>query len=45
MAAIALALVIAHHVVPLGQLDVTSYGDRTDFRSTRFSCMLEVSGD
>ena len=44
MAATALALVIAHHVVRLGQLDVTKYGDRTDFRSTRISCMLEVSG-
>ena len=44
MAATALALVIAHHVVRLGQLDVTNYGDRTDFRSTRISCMLEVSG-
>jgi hypothetical protein len=44
MAATALALVIVHHVVRLGQLDVTNYGDRTDFRSTRISCMLEVSG-
>jgi hypothetical protein len=44
MAATALALVIAHHVLHLGQLDVTNYGDRTDFRSTRISCMLEVSG-
>jgi hypothetical protein len=44
MAATALALVIAHHVVRLGQLDLTNYGDRTDFRSTRISCMLEVSG-
>ncbi len=44
LAATALALVIAHHVVDLGQLDVTNYGDRTDFRSTRISCMLEVSG-
>jgi hypothetical protein len=44
MAATALALVIAHHVVRLGQLDVTDYGDRTDFRSIRESCMLEVSG-
>jgi hypothetical protein len=35
---------IAHHVVRLGQLDVTNYGDRTDFRSTQISCMLEVSG-
>src|ERR1035438_4679284 len=37
-------LAIAHHVVRLGQLDVTNYGDRTDFRSTQISCMLEVSG-
>ena len=44
MAATALALLIVHHVIDLGQLDVTSYGDRTDFRSTRRSCMLEVSG-
>jgi hypothetical protein len=44
MAATALALVIAHHLVPLGQLDVTRYGDRTDYRSTRIPCMLEVSG-
>jgi hypothetical protein len=44
MAATALALAIVHHVVRLGQLDVTNYGDRTDFRSTRISCMLEVSG-
>jgi hypothetical protein len=40
----ALALVIAHHVLRLGQLDVTNYGDRTDFRSTQISCMLEISG-
>lgn len=34
MAATALGLVIAHHIIRLGQFDVTSYGDRTDFRST-----------
>jgi hypothetical protein len=44
MAATALALVIVHHVVHLGRLAVTQYGDRTDYRSTRISCMLEVSG-
>jgi hypothetical protein len=44
MAATALALVIANHVVCLGQLDVTNYGDRRDFRLTRIPCMLEVSG-
>jgi hypothetical protein len=44
MAALALALAIVHHVLQLGQLDVTRYGDRADYRSTRMSCMLEVSG-
>jgi hypothetical protein len=44
MASTALALHLAHRVLRLGQLDVTSYGERTDFRSTRISCMLEVSG-
>ena len=44
MAATALALAIIHHVLRLGQLDVTRYGDRTDYRSTRVSCMLEFSG-
>ena len=34
----------AHHILHLGQLDVTNYGDRTDFRSTGIPCMLEVSG-
>ena len=44
MASTALALVLAHHVIRLGQLDVTNYGDRTDFRSLKDSCMLEISG-
>jgi hypothetical protein len=44
MAATGLALMIAHHLLHLGQLDVTQYGDRTDYRSTRIPCMLEVSG-
>ena len=44
MAATALALTITHHVLRLGQLDVTRYGERTDYRSTRIPCMLEVSG-
>jgi hypothetical protein len=43
MAATALALAITHHVLRLGQLEVTQYGDRTDYRSTRISCMLEIS--
>jgi hypothetical protein len=44
MAATALAFAITHHILRLGQLDVTRYGDRTDYRSTRIPCMLEVSG-
>jgi hypothetical protein len=44
MAATAVALLLSHRVIVLGQLDVTRYGERTDFRSTRVSCMLEISG-
>lgn len=33
-----------HRVLALGQLDVTRYGERTDFRSLAVSCMLEISG-
>jgi hypothetical protein len=44
MAATAVALVLSHRVLALGQLDVTRYGERTDFRSTAISCMLEISG-
>ena len=44
MASVALALVLMHRVVRLGQLDVTDYGDRADFRSLRRSCVLEISG-
>jgi hypothetical protein len=44
MAATASALAITHHILRLGQLDVTGYGERTDYRSTRIPCMLEVSG-
>jgi hypothetical protein len=44
MAAVALALVLAHRVVPLGQLDVTDYGHRADYRSVTASTVLEISG-
>lgn len=44
MASTALALVLSHRVLRLGQLDVTCYGERTDFRSIRVSRMLEISG-
>src|SRR6185312_7142887 len=43
MAATAVAMVLSHRVLALGQLDVTRYGERTDFRSTAVSCMLEIS--
>jgi hypothetical protein len=44
LAAIALALILTHQVVNLGQLDVTSYGDRADYRSLDVPSMLEISG-
>jgi hypothetical protein len=44
MAAVALAMVLAYHVVPLGQLDVTEFGDRADYRSLKVPRVLEISG-
>jgi hypothetical protein len=44
MAAVALAMVLAHRVLPLGPLDVTDYGDRADYRSLSESTVLEISG-
>lgn len=44
MAAVALAMVLVHRVLPLGQLDVTDYGDRADYRSVSASTVLEISG-
>ncbi len=44
MAAVALGLILAHHVVPLGQLDVTAYGERADYRSLSVPAVLEMSG-
>lgn len=43
-AAIALALVLTHRVVNLGQLDVSNYGDRADYRSLDVPGVLEISG-
>jgi hypothetical protein len=43
-AAIALALILGHRVLPLGQLDATAYGDRADYRSLSLSAVLEISG-
>ena len=35
---------IARHLVSVGQFDLTRYGDRTNYRSTRIPSMLEMSG-
>ena len=39
-----LGLVLAHRVVSLGQLDVTVYGERADYRSLSVPAVLEISG-
>jgi len=44
IASVALALVLTHRFVPLGQLDVTDYGGRADYRSLSVPRVLEVSG-
>ncbi|MFO0966825.1 MAG: hypothetical protein U0793_14730 [Gemmataceae bacterium] len=44
MAAVAVALIVAHRVVVLGTLNVMEYGGRADYRSTRVRRVLEVSG-
>lgn len=44
MAATALALILTHQIVNLGQLDVTNYGDRADYRSLDVPSVLEISG-
>ena len=43
-AATVLGLILAHEVADLGQLDVTEYGDRADYRSLGRACVLEISG-
>lgn len=44
LASIAMGLVLARRVVPLGRLDVTEHGDRADYRSRKRKVVLEVSG-
>ena len=44
MAAAALAFILTPKVVNLGQLDVTDYGDRADYRSLAPPSVLEISG-
>jgi hypothetical protein len=43
-AAVAVALVLVHRLVPLGTLNVMEYGGRADYRSTRVPYVLEISG-
>jgi hypothetical protein len=44
LAAVALALILARRVVPLGRLDVTDYGARADYRTRKRRLVLEISG-
>ena len=41
---VALAMILAYRIVPLGQLDMTDYGERADYRSLSASTVLEISG-
>ncbi|MDE0085460.1 MAG: hypothetical protein OXU23_07090 [Candidatus Poribacteria bacterium] len=44
MAASALAFILTPNIVNLGQLDVTNYGDRADYRSLDRQSVVEISG-
>lgn len=44
MAAAALAFILTPNIINLGQLDVTNYGDRADYRSLDMQSVLEISG-
>lgn len=44
MAALALAFILIPNIVNLGQLDVTDYGDRADYRSLDMQSVVEISG-
>lgn len=44
MAASAIAFVLTPNIINLGQLDVTNYGDRADYRSLDIPSVLEISG-
>ena len=44
LATVALALILANRVVPLGRLFVTDHGEHADFRARKRKAVLEVSG-
>ena len=44
LAAVAVALLLVHRVVPLGTLNVMESGGRADYRATLVRRVLEVSG-
>jgi hypothetical protein len=44
LAAVAVALILVHRVVPLGILNVMEQGGRADYRSTHVQRVLEISG-
>ncbi len=44
LASVAVALILAHRVVPLGLLEVTASGARADYQSNKRKVVLEVSG-
>ncbi len=44
LAAVAVALILVHRVVPLGILNVMEHGGRADYRSTEVQRVLEISG-
>ncbi len=44
LAAVALALILGHRVIPLGKLLVTDRGGRADYRTRKRKAVLEVSG-
>ena len=44
MAAAALVFILTPNIVHLGQLDVTNYGDRADYRSLDIQSVLEING-
>lgn len=44
MASCALGFLLVYQLLHAGQLDVTQYGDRADYRLLESQCVLEISG-